>query len=86
MLSNSRIGPALIDDVRVIYQGRERQIDPYDFYLELRPDALKTGIGVEEGMTVEQLFENVKAGRVACSEVAVVVTGTTPGASSLLGP
>ncbi len=48
VLSNTGIGPALIDDVRISYQGRERQIDPYDFYIELRPDAEKAGVGVDK--------------------------------------
>jgi hypothetical protein len=48
VLNNSGIGPALIDDVHVRYQGRDRQIDPYDFFLEVRPDAEKAGIGMDK--------------------------------------
>lgn len=36
LLSNSGIGPALIDEVRVRYQGREIVGDPFDFYTGLR--------------------------------------------------
>jgi hypothetical protein len=40
VLRNTGIGPALIDDVRIRYQGREITGDPYDFYVGLRRDAV----------------------------------------------
>ena len=36
-LSNAGIGPALIDDIRVRYQGRENVGDVHDFYISLHP-------------------------------------------------
>src|SRR6186997_391236 len=45
-LTNSGIGPAVIDDVRVHYQAREIVGDAYDFYLGLQPDASKLPLGV----------------------------------------
>lgn len=48
VLNNSGIGPALIEDVRVHYQGRERQIDPYDFFIEVQPGAVKAGLGMDK--------------------------------------
>ena len=36
---NTGIGPALIEDVVVRYQGREIRQDPYDFLLEVRPES-----------------------------------------------
>jgi hypothetical protein len=36
-LSNAGIGPALIDDIRVRYQGREHVGDVHDFYISLHP-------------------------------------------------
>jgi hypothetical protein len=38
-LSNAGIGPALIDDIRIRYQGREIVGDAHDFYLGLHPKA-----------------------------------------------
>lgn len=39
VLSNTGIGPALIEDIRVRYQGREIEGDPYEFYTGLRGDS-----------------------------------------------
>jgi hypothetical protein len=33
VVRNSGVGPALIEDVRIRYQGREIQADPYDFFV-----------------------------------------------------
>jgi hypothetical protein len=41
---NTGVGPALIDDVVVRYQGRELRQDPYDFVLEVRPDVASAGL------------------------------------------
>ncbi len=38
LLTNSGIGPALIDDVRVHYQGRDIPADPFDFFVSLKPE------------------------------------------------
>jgi len=47
-LTNSGIGPAVIDDVRIHYQGREVAADPYDFYLSVDPEAGKLALGVDK--------------------------------------
>jgi hypothetical protein len=47
-VTNSGIGPALVDDVRIHYQGRDIASDPYDFYLSLQPDASKLALGVDK--------------------------------------
>jgi hypothetical protein len=47
LLTNSGIGPALIDDVRVKYQGREIVGDPYDFFIGIRP-ALTIPLSVDK--------------------------------------
>jgi hypothetical protein len=47
MLTNSGIGPALIDDVRVSYQGKQIVGDPYDFYTGLKLPPTKT-MGVDK--------------------------------------
>ena len=44
---NTGVGPALIEDVVVRYQGREIRQDPYDFFLEARPEA--AAFGLERG-------------------------------------
>jgi hypothetical protein len=51
LLSNSGIGPAIIDDVHVRYQGRDFTSDPYDFVLAQRPDIAKLGLGVDKVQT-----------------------------------
>jgi hypothetical protein len=51
MLSNSGIGPALVDEVHVRYQGRDFNGDPYDFILAQRPDMAKLGLGVDKVQT-----------------------------------
>lgn len=47
LLTNSGIGPALIDDVRVKYQGRDIVGDPYDFFMKVRPE-LKIPLNVDK--------------------------------------
>lgn len=44
---NTGIGPALIEDVVVRYRGRELREDPYDFFLEARPDVVGKGLSVD---------------------------------------
>ena len=41
ILSNTGIGPALIDEVRVHYKGQPITSDPYDFYVGLKRDVIK---------------------------------------------
>ena len=48
---NTGIGPALIEDIVVRYQGREIRQDPYDFFLEVRPEALR-----DDGLSVDRLI------------------------------
>jgi hypothetical protein len=38
LLENTGIGPAMIDEIRIHYDGRDIITDPYDFYLSLHPD------------------------------------------------
>ena len=45
-LANLGIGPALINDVRIRYQGREIASDAYDFYLSQRPEIVRPGSNV----------------------------------------
>jgi hypothetical protein len=45
LLENTGIGPALVDDVRIHYQGRDVFADPYDFYLGLHPE--QKGLAVD---------------------------------------
>lgn len=44
---NTGVGPALIEDVVIRYQGRELRKDPYDFFLEVRPDVPGRGLSVD---------------------------------------
>jgi hypothetical protein len=50
VLRNAGVGPALIDDVRIRYQGREIVSDPYDFYIGLRQDSSKGALSVDKVM------------------------------------
>ena len=51
LLTNSGIGPALVDEVHIRYQGRDFNGDPYEFILAQRPDIAKMGIGVDKVQT-----------------------------------
>jgi hypothetical protein len=48
---NTGVGPALIEDVVLHYEGREIRQDPYDFFLEVRPDSAK-----DDGLSVDRLM------------------------------
>jgi hypothetical protein len=50
IMRNTGIGPALIEDVVIRYQGRELRQDPYDFFLEVRPESTKN-----DGLSVDKL-------------------------------
>ena len=63
-LTNSGIGPALIDDVHVEYKGRTYATDAYDFVVGQKPDFAKNGLGVDKiqkgrlipaGVTIQML-------------------------------
>jgi len=41
-LRNAGIGPAMLNDVRVRYKGNEFVGDPYDFFVQQRPEVVKT--------------------------------------------
>ena len=49
-LRNVGVGPALIDDVRIRYQGRELAGDPYDFYTGLKRTRSSDDISVDKIM------------------------------------
>lgn len=63
LLTNSGIGPAFIEDVRVHYQGRESVGDPYDFFIKERPnlpppasvDKVLPGRLIPAGSTIQML-------------------------------
>jgi hypothetical protein len=48
---NTGVGPALIEDVVLRYQGREIRQDPYDFFVEVRPESVKY-----DGLSVDKLI------------------------------
>ena len=66
LLGNTGIGPALIDEVRIRYQGREIVADPSDFYIGLRPhskiplgvDKLQPGRLIPAGASIRMLESN----------------------------
>jgi hypothetical protein len=45
---NAGIGPAMLDDVRVRYKGRDFVGDPYDFFLSLHPDRVTGSLSVDK--------------------------------------
>jgi len=45
---NAGIGPALLDDVRVRYKGRDYVGDPYDFFVAQHPDSVAGGLSVDK--------------------------------------
>jgi len=48
LLANSGIGPAIVDDVQIHYQGKDFAADPYDFYMGLSEENRKNGAGVDK--------------------------------------
>lgn len=48
LLSNTGIGPAIVDDVQIHYQGRDIASDPYDFFIGLSDENRKNGAGVDK--------------------------------------
>jgi hypothetical protein len=42
-LRNDGVGPARIEAFRILYKGRVRELDPYEFYLAEKPEAAATG-------------------------------------------
>jgi hypothetical protein len=50
-LRNAGIGPAMLDDVRVRYKGQDLALDPYDFFVQQRPEFFKT-----HGLSVDKLI------------------------------
>jgi hypothetical protein len=71
LLTNSGIGPALVDDVRVKYQGRDIVGDPYDFFTSQRPelglalnvDKVIPGRLIPAGSTIQVLGSNTERER-----------------------
>jgi len=46
---NTGIGPALLQDVRVRYKGKDFVGDPYEFFVQQRPELFKTiGLGTDK--------------------------------------
>jgi hypothetical protein len=46
---NAGIGPAMLDDVRVRHRGKDFVGDPYDFFVQQRPELFKAlGLGVDK--------------------------------------
>jgi hypothetical protein len=69
-LSNAGIGPALINDIRVRYQGREHLGDVHDFYTSLHPKSdsvlsinkILPGRLIPAGVTIDMLGMDVNPG------------------------
>ena len=68
VLSNTGIGPALVDEIRVHYQGHDIVGDAYDFYLTQHPDAGKRGFDVDR----------VVPGRLIPAGASVMMVGARP--------
>ena len=47
-VTNSGIGPALIEEVHVDYKGQTHATDAYDFIVDQKPDFAKAGLGVDK--------------------------------------
>jgi hypothetical protein len=57
----------MVEDLRILYRGREHQKDPHDFFLEQRPAAANEG----GGLTVDR----VMAGRLIPAGATVQMLG-----------
>jgi len=71
-LTNSGIGPALIDEVHVEFKGQTYPTDAYDFIVGQKPDFAKSGLGVDK----------IQKGRLIPAGVTIqmVEAGKTPDA------
>jgi len=63
---NNGVGPALIEDVVVRYQGSEIKQDPHDFFRDLRPESAALGLSVDR----------LIPGRLVSAGEAVLMVGT----------
>ena len=85
-LTNSGIGPALVDEVHVEYKGKTFPTDGYDFIVGQHPDFAKAGLGVDKiqkgrlipaGVTIQMVEfgparEGLLAGILGLFEIAEV--------------
>src|SRR5262245_26386476 len=67
VVRNTGVGPALIEDVVLHYEGRDIHQDPYDFVIEVRPDSVK-----DDGVSVDRLMP----GRLVSAGEGIEVLGT----------
>jgi hypothetical protein len=51
VVRNAGIGPAVLNDVRVRYKGKDYVLDPHDFFAQQRPEFFKS-----HGMNVDKLM------------------------------
>jgi hypothetical protein len=73
LLSNSGIGPAIVDDVQIHYEGRDLTADPYDFFMGLSEENRKNGAGVDK----------VQKGRLIPAGTAVQMLQFAPGPNGM---
>jgi len=78
VLSNSGIGPAIVDDVRIHYQGRDVAADPYDFFMGLN----------DENKNVDSGVDKVQPGRLipAGTSIQMLQFPPAPGAAQKMLP
>ena len=75
-LRNVGLGPAIVEDAHVRYQGREIQGDPYEFYVGARGDSVSGDVSVD----------NVMPGRLIPAGEAVQMLGVGgAGGAPMLG-
>ena len=66
-LRNDGVGPAMVEDIRIHHGGRDYPKDPFDFFIEQRPEAANAG----GGLTVDR----VMGGRVIPAGATVQMLG-----------
>jgi hypothetical protein len=76
---NTGVGPALIEEVVVRYQGSEIQKDPHDFFRDVRPEesaGLSVGVGAPKSgpdkAIIEITYRSVDGDRWRVSSDSVV--------------
>jgi hypothetical protein len=68
-LRNDGVGPARIGAFRIHYKGHTRDIDPYEFYLAMKPDAPAGRLSVDK----------VRPGRMLPANATIQMCGVSDG-------
>jgi len=67
-LRNDGVGPARIEAFRIHHKGQTREIDPYEFYLAMKPNPPACALGVDRVSTGRLMPANSTIQMFGCSD------------------